>query len=231
MKKRLILLIAMMIVGVGVNASPQVKQASPAAYADIEMPFRCHPPLATKQVSSTMVLEQDDFVFLPADAGDMLPRYSVNGYTFHDKPVNEVLAGLLEIAGIKVMAPKGEFVMLDGKNIRGELGTVVQQLADSGDIFYTYKDSTKTLTILRRGEYTLSVPKNKVVLMAVLDALRGSQITDLMVDWEKYQITMKVSSDELQKAKKLVRQILNDSYLLAADIQGYQALQNLLVHR
>ena len=225
MRKISILLVAMMVLmGSGVEASPQVKQVSPAVYADIEMPFRCHPPQRDKQVSTTIVLEQDDFVFLPTSAGDMLPRYSVNGYSFRDKPVDEVLAGLLEMVGIKVMAPKGEFVALNGRDIRGELSTVVQQLADSADIFYSYKDSTKTLTISRRGEYTLSVPKNRVVLLAVLDALRGSQIADLVVDWEKYQITMNVSSDELQKAKKLVRQILDDSYMLAAEIQGYQVL-------
>ena len=91
-------------------------------------------------------------------------------------------------------------------------------------MFYTYKDSTKTLTLLERAEFGLTVPKNKVVLMAVLDALRGSEISDLSVDWEKYQIRMIVSPEELKKAKALIDQILDDSYLLAAEIQGYQAI-------
>lgn len=216
------------IIGIGlacqVMADPDVRRISPAVYADAEMPFRCMLPSTDKQISNTIVLTPDDFSFVPLQNGDMLPRYAVNGYTFHDKPVDAVLSGLLESAGIKVLAPRTEYTLLEGKNVKGELSAVVDQLAEAGDVLYSYKDSTKTLTLLRRAEYALNVPKNKVVLMAVLDALRGSEIENLNVDWEKYQIRMIVSPEELQKAKKLVRQILNDSYLLAADIEVYQAV-------
>jgi len=158
----------------------------------------------------------------PLDTGDKLPRYSVNGYTFRRKSVEVALCGLLESAGIKVVAPPGEYIELDGRKITGELSSVVQQLADYGEIFYRYKDNIKTLIISRRAEYGVHVPRNKAVLMAVLDALRGEQITELTVDWEHYQIRMNVTAEELRKARKLVQQILDDSYLLSADIIGYQ---------
>ena len=217
------------IMGIGlacqVMADPNVRRASPAVYVDAEMPFRCMlPGTEEKQISNTIVLTPDDFSFESLQSGDVLPRYAVNGYTFKDKPVNVVLSELLKSAGIKVLAPQTEYTLLDGDKIKGELSAIVEQLADAGDVLYSYKDSTKTLTLLRRADYALNVPKNKVVLMAVLDALRGSEISNLNVDWEKYQIRMTVSPEELQKAKKLVRQILDDSYLLAADIVGYQAV-------
>ena len=217
-----------MIVGLSLScyawANAQVRQASPAVYVDAEMPFRCVLPGVDKQVSNTIVLTPDDFSFVSLQSGDMLPRYAVNGYNFDNKPVNEALAGLVKSAGIKVLSPQTEYAYLDGRNIRGELSAVLEQLADAGDVFYNYKDATKTLTLLRRAEFALNVPKSKVVLMAVLDALRGSEIENLHIDWEKYQIRMTVSPEELRKAKNLVRQILDDSYLLAADIIGYQAV-------
>ncbi|MBQ3695491.1 MAG: hypothetical protein II938_00765 [Alphaproteobacteria bacterium] len=225
MKIRYILQAAMVIcMSCQVMADINVRRASPAAYVDPEMPFRCMLPGTDKQVSNTIVLTPDDFSFISLQSGDMLPRYAVNGYTFHNKPIDAVLSDLLKSAGIKVLAPQTEYTLLDGKNVKGELSSVVEQLADAGEIFYSYKESTKTLTLLRRTEFALTVPQNKVVLLAVLDALRGSEIENLNVDWEKYQIRMSVSPEELQKAKKIVRQILDDSYLLAADIEGYQAI-------
>ena len=226
MKKRYILG-ALMVMGISVSvmaAITRVQQVSPAVYVDPEMPFRCVLPGADKQISNTLVLTPDDFSFVALQSGDMLPRYAVNGYNFRNKPVDQALEGLVQSAGIKVLAPRTEYTLLDGKNVRGELSSVIEQMADAGDVFYHYKDSTKTLTLLRRAEYALNVPKHKAVLMAVLDALRGSEIRDLNVDWEKYQIRMNVSPEELQKAKKLIRQILDDSYLLAAEIEAYQAI-------
>ncbi len=227
MKRGILIVFLALMLSAGASANWSVKRNSPAAYADVELPFRCQTPSSTeKHVSTTIVLGQDDFVLFPIDIGDKLPRYSVNGYTFKRKPVDQALCGLLESAGIKVVAPPGEYVELDGKKIKGELASVVQQLTEFGEVFYRYKDSLKTLILSRRAEYGVHVPHNKAVLMAVLDALRGEQISDLTVDWETYQIRMNVSAEELKKAKKLIQQILDDSYMLAADVVGYQVLSS-----
>ncbi len=227
MKKRYIFL-SVLIVTLGTSfaswANPLLNQISPAAKVNLEMPFRCVLPGTDQQISNTIVLTPDDFSFIPLNAGDSLPRYSVNGYTFMDKPLNEALGELLKNADIKVLAPKSEHALLDGTNVKGELSGVVEQLTQAGDMFFHYQASEKVLTLLPRTEYALNVPKNKVVLMAMLDALHGAQIAKLQVDWEKYQIQMSVSVAELKKAKELVHQILRDSYLLAAEVEGYQII-------
>ena len=204
-------------------ADPRIRQVSPAVYADLELPFRCVLSGTDKQISQTIALTPDDFSFAPANPGDALPRYAVNGYSCREKPANKALEELLASAKIKVVAPQSEYPYLDAQNVKGELSSVVAQLAETGDVMYTYKEATKTLTLLRRAEYVLTVPKSKSVLMTMLDALRGSGIENLTIDWEKYQIRMMVSTEELQKARSLVRKILDDSYLLATDIQVYQA--------
>ena len=225
MKNKYILLAFLVLsVSFGGRADPRIRQVSPAVYADVELPFRCVLAGADKQISSTIVLTPDDFSFIPLQNGDVLPRYAVNGYTFQNRQVNEALAELVKEAGITVAAPQTEYPVLDAKNVKGELSSVVAQLAEAGDVFYNYKASTKTLTLLRRAEFALTVPQYRPVLMALLDALRGSGIENLSVDWEKYQIKMLVSTEELQKAQGLVRQILDDSYMLVADIEAYQAV-------
>ncbi len=223
MKRYLCFALIVLALPFGSSADPRIRQASPAVYADLELPFRCVLSSADKQISQTISLTPDDFSFTPNQSGDPLPRYAVNGYSFRDTPVNKALEKLLQSANIKVVAPQSEYPYLDAQNVKGELSSVVAQLAEAGDVFYTYKEATKTLTLWRRTEYVLTLPKNKSVLMTMLDILRGSGIENLTVDWEKYKIRMTVSSEELQKARKLVRKILDDSYLLATDIQVYQA--------
>ena len=222
--------IALMMMGVcfGSSANFRVQQASPAAYVDVEMPFRCVKGGADKQVTKTIALTPDDFSFTPAQSGDLLPRYAVNGYCFRQQPADQVLEYLLRQAGIKVVAPRTEYALLDGNNISGELSSVVEQIAEAGEVFYNYSAAKKRLLLLRRADYVLTVPQYKPVLMAVLDALRGSGIENLNVDWETYQIRLTVSPEELQKAKKLVKQILDDPYLLVADVQAYQVVPYML---
>lgn len=224
MKRYIVFVLAMLSFANISFADSRIKRVSPAVYADLELPFRCVLSGTEKQISNTVALTPDDFSFLPFNAGDTLPRYAVQDYHFEGLPINKVLDEILSPLKIKVVAPKTEFPCLDGQNVNGELSAVVTQLAEASDVFYTYKASTKTLTLLRRTEYVLTVPKYKSVLMAMLDALRGSGVENLTIDWEKYQIHMVVSMEELQKAQQLVQRILKDSYLLSADIETYQAV-------
>lgn len=205
-----------------VFANADIQKVSSVALVDFEMPFRCTTTQSDQAVSQTIALTLDDFAFQSLQAGNALPRFSVNDYTFKEQPLDKVLAKLVESAGIKVIAPKTEMMLLTAKNVNGDLASVVQQLTDAGEMFYNYKEASKTLTLLRRADFTLQVPKNKAILMSVLDALRGQELQNISVDFEKYKIRMNVSPEELKQAKKVVRKILDDAYLLAADIEIYE---------
>ncbi|MBP5343866.1 MAG: hypothetical protein J6Y85_02175 [Alphaproteobacteria bacterium] len=188
---------------------------------DAELPFRCAGPTEEKSVASTVALRDDDFVFLAADGGDALPRYEVNVYNFQNKTADVVIANLLKELQITVRAEIGSYPEMTGKNLHGELSSVMQQLTERTGLFYKYHADTKTLFLSRRTNMLVNIPHDKVVLLAVLDALRGAEIKRLDVDWEKYQIRVNVSMDELDKAKSLLAQILRDSYLLSAETKMY----------
>ena len=225
MRRVCILFALIMVICTGYAvADSRIQQVSPAVYADMELPFRCVLPGSDKQISKTIVLTPEDFSFIPLQRGDELPRYAVNDYSFHRQPADKILTTLLKSADISVVAPKSEYALLAGTRVSGELSDVVAQLAEAGDVFYNYNANKKRLLLLRRADYFLTVPSYKPILMTVLDALRGSGIENLTVDWESYRIRMTISPEELQKAKKLIQQMLNESYLLVADIEGYQAI-------
>ena len=197
------------------------ENASAHFIVDAELPFRCAGPAEEKPVSSTVALQDSDFVFLSAEASDPLPRYEVNLYNFKNKTADVVIADLVKKMQIKVQAEVGYYPEMSGTNLHGELSSVMQQLTEKTGLFYTYHANTKTLFLSRRTNMLINIPKDKVVLLAVLDALRGAEIKRVDVDWEQYQVHINVSMDELEKAKRLLAQILRDSYLLLAEIKMY----------
>jgi len=195
---------------------------APARFiVDAELPFRCAGPAEEKPVSKTVALQDNDFIFLPAEGSDALPRYEVNLYNFKNKTADVVISDLVKKLQIKVQAEVGSYPEMSGTNLHGELSSVMQQLTEKIGVFYTYHANTKTLFLSRRTNMLINIPKDKVVLLAVLDALRGAEIKRVDVDWEHYQIRINVSADELEKAKMLLAQILRDSYLLLAEIKMY----------
>ena len=188
---------------------------------DAEMPFRCAGPTPDKSLASTLALQDTDFVFLSAENSDPLPRYAVNGYSFQNKPLDKALNQLVKSAGIKVVAEPGPYPVMSANNIMGELAGAVQQLTEKAGVFYQYYDNTKTLSLSRRTTMAIQLPRDKSVLLAMLDAFRGSEIKRLDVDWDKYQIRMNVSAPEFEKAQALVAQIKRDAYLLVAETKMY----------
>ena len=207
---------------VSVLAAGQV--AKPALLIDAELPFRCARPTDDKEIAKTVVLKENDFVITPSNSGDALPRYAVNTYNFENRALDQVVVELLQQAGIAVQAESGSYPLMNGKNVKGELSAIIKELTEKANVFYVYHASTKTLHLMRRADMVVQVPHNETVLLALLDALRGAEIKRLNVDWEKYQIYMNVSSDELDKARMLVSKIMYDAYLLVAETKLYRVM-------
>ena len=211
-----------LICGMVLPSAVLANEEAPTRFiVDAELPFRCAAPNEDKPVISTVVLQDSDFVFLSADGGDALPRYEVTQYNFKEKPTDVVISDLVKELQINVQAEVGSYPEMSGTQLHGELSSVIQQLTEKAGVFYTYHASTKTLFLTRRTNMLINVPHEKIVLMAVLDALRGAEMKRIDVDWEKYQIRLNVYMDELEKAKTLLAQILRDSYLLLAEAKMY----------
>jgi len=208
----------------GGRAMAAYPQKSTARFINIETPFRCSVNrYENLKITTTLALKEGDFKLTYFDKMDDLPRYEVNGLSFTKKPIDEALQKLVDEADITVYTEDGFYPSMDADNVFGELTDVVEELTKSGEIFYRYDAVKKELYLSRKGRFELQLPDNRMVMLAILDALRGAGIADSRPDWKNNTILMTLTQSEKKTVEDLMGYIVNDGYLLLADTRVYTA--------
>ena len=209
--------------GVPVMSASLLKNKQTTRYLDVELPFRCSTSSLNEGegIVSSIALSKFDFsVRLPGHSA-VLPRYYVNGFSFKNKTADVAITDLVKDAGIKVVAEEGAYPTLSANDLKGELIGVLEQLARQGNLFYTYKSDDKLLFLSHKAKGVIQVPQNKLVLMAVLDALNGAHLEPIEIDWDKYQIVLNLTRYELEESQKLMARMIKERYILAAQMKLY----------
>lgn len=209
----------------GVFASGEIKQQkSSARFINIETPFRCSvKKFGDLAITTTLPIKDGDFELTFFDKMDELPRYEVNGLSFTKKPIDEALQYLVDEAGITVYTEDGFYPAMDAEDVYGELTDVVDELSKAGDIFYRYNAAQKELYLSRKGRFELKLPDNRLVMLGVLDALRGANISDVRPNWKDNTILISLTQKEKDYVEELLSYIEKDGHLLLADIQIFSA--------
>ncbi len=214
---------ALPIVADGVRLIFPFKTTETAQTVNIETPFRCSVKnFGDQEIATTIALNAQDFQLTFFDNTDPLPRYEVNGFSFDAMPVDEAIQKLLDEAGITVYTEDGAYPELDAKDVYGELSAVVTELANAGDTFYRYDAERKELYLSRKARFELQLPDNRMVMLAMLDALRGAGLKEMTPDWKKNTILLTLTQNDKAQVNALTDYIVNDSYLLLADTQVYR---------
>ena len=213
-------LIMAIVMGGPVTAAP--KAPSTARFINIETPFRCSVNRYDNlKVATTLPVKDTDFKLTFFDKMDDLPRYEVNGLSFKKKSIDEALQLLVDEAGITVYTEDGFYPTMDAEDVFGELSDVVNELTASGGIFYRYDAVRKELYLSRKARFELQLPDSRMVMLAMLDALRGAGIPDARPDWKNSTILITLTQDEKKTVEELLNYILEDGYLLLADTRVY----------
>ena len=203
-------------------AAPSPKTT--ARFSNIETPFRCSTNRYDNlKIATTIPVTDKDFKLTFFDKMDDLPRYEVNGLTFKKKPIDEALQLLLDEADITVYTEDGFYPTMDAEDVFGELTDVVNELTESGEIFYRYDAVKKELYLSRKARFELQLPDNRTVMLAMLDALRGAGISDARPNWKNNTILTTLTAAEKKTVEELLSYILEDGHLLLADTRVYTA--------
>ncbi|MBR4927791.1 MAG: hypothetical protein IKY98_05650 [Alphaproteobacteria bacterium] len=189
---------------------------------NLESPFRCDvKEVGDIDVMTTLSLSKGDFTLKQKNTGDALPRYEVNGFSFGTMPIDEALQRLVKEADIAVYTQDRVYPELNASDLYGELEPVIAELTKAGDVFYRYDAAGKKLTVSKRGEFELKLPKNRSVMFAVLDALRGADIKMIVPNWNDHSIMLTISRAEEEKVNQLMADIVKEGKLLVADTQVF----------
>ncbi len=190
---------------------------------DLESPYRCKIDGGhNKNISTTIPVNLNDFKLSKTTPSDPMPRFEVNGYTFKNQALDEALQTLVDEAGISVYTQDRVYPTLSAKNVYGDLESVVDALSKNGEVFYSYNEAAKKLYISRQADFTISLPKNRLVILGVLDALRGAGVENIVTDWHQGVLRLTLSRAEEKTVKDLIESIQSNGEMLVADTQTYQ---------
>ena len=133
-------------------------------------------------------------------------------------PAEKAFKKLLKEAGIKVSAKDAPYTSISAENLRGELTGVVSMLANAAEIYYEYNADKKLMTLSRKANYSLFVPRSKMIMLGLLDVLRGAGITHVTVDWDDYSITMNADFELVNKIQNLIKYFTDNPVLITFDV-------------
>lgn len=192
-----------------------------ASSLDLETPLRCSVNWKTQQMITTMPYNLKAFNLVRNGVNNPLPRFEVTGFSFETMPAEKALLKLTKEAGIKLVAKDAPYASLSAENLRGELSDVIKMISEAAEIYHSYSAETKTLTIGRKANFTLYVPKSRPIILALLDVLRGSGITDVTTDWADYSITFNGDYELQTKMQELLKYFEENPVLIAYDVSVF----------
>ena len=181
-----------------------IKTPKGARLFDLETPLRCSVNWQTQQMITSIPYNVKAFNLVQNGSNDLMPRFEVTGFSFETMPAEKALLKLTKEAGIKLIAKDPPYASISAENLRGELSEVIKMIADAAEIYYSYDAHNKTLRISRKANFSLYVPKSRPILLALLDVLRGSGITDISSDWDDYSITFDADFELRNKILTLI---------------------------
>lgn len=189
---------------------------------DLETPLRCNVNWQTQQLILTLPFNNTAFKLQPIDPSDDLPRLEVTGFTFETMPAENALAKLLKEADITLTAKDAPYAPISGEDLKGELTDVVNMITNAAGIFYHYDADKKLMTLSRRAEQVVYVPKTRPIMLALLDVLRGAGLTDMTPNWAEYSITFNADTQLKGNMKQLINYFESNPTLIAYDVHVFK---------
>ncbi len=203
-----------------------IRTTEGASSLDLEMPLRCYVNWNTQQMITTLPYNLKAFNLTRNGVDNPMPRFEVTGFSFKTMPAEKALLKLTKEADIKLVAKDAPYASISAENLRGELSDVVKMITDAAEIYYSYNAETKTLTIGRKTNFTLYTPKSRPIILALLDVLRGSGITNVTTDWSDYSLTFDGDYELQKKIQKLLTYFEDNPVLIAYDVSIFKIYPN-----
>ena len=186
----------------------------------IELPKRCDVDWNNQSVVSVVPAENIEIVRL--DSGDALPELKVADYEFSDLTVKQALDKLLDGTDIAVIEDEVLYEKISGTISTGALADAVELMTKMGRAYYSYDAENGELHLTHRAKWLVKMPKNETVIMALLDAMHGADMRNLLVDWQDKTVVFEGNYQTEREIAKIIADISGKKYMIAWDIDVYR---------
>ena len=186
----------------------------------VELPMRCEVDWNNQSVVSVVPSERIEMVRL--GAGDPLPELQVSDYEFKDLTVKNALDKLLDGTDISVVEQGALYEKITGTISTGELSDAIELMTKMGRVYYSYDAQNGELNLSHRGKWLIKMPQNQTIIMALLDAMHGADMRNLLVDWSDKTVVFEGNYQTEREVAKIIADISGKKYMLAWDIDVYR---------
>ena len=186
----------------------------------VELPMRCEVDWNNQSVVSVVPSERIEMVRL--GVGDPLPELQVSDYEFKDLTVKNALDKLLDGTDISVVEQGALYEKITGTISTGELSDAVELMTKMGRVYYSYDAQNGELNLSHRGKWLIKMPQNQTIIMALLDAMHGADMRNLLVDWSDKTVVFEGNYQTEREVAKIIADISGKKYMLAWDIDVYR---------
>lgn len=186
----------------------------------LDLPKRCEVNWDNQTVVSVVPEEKIEIVRL--NTGDALPELEVSDYEFRDLTVKRALEKLLDGSDIAVVADEEMYEKISGSISAGTLADAVELMAKMGRAYYSYDADAGEIHLTHRAKWLVKMPHNQSIIMALIDAMRGADVRNLLVDWNDKTLVFEGNYQTEREVSRIIADIASKKYMLAWDIDVYR---------
>jgi hypothetical protein len=186
----------------------------------LDLGRRCQVDWDNQNVLSVLPAQPVEIIRL--NKGDDLPAFAVEDYSFKKKSVPEVLEKLLQGTKIKVVATENMPDLVSGEIQSAGLPDAIELICKLGKVYYTYDDDAKEIRISSRGKWLMKMPKDEYVIMALLDAMRGAELRNLLTNWQDKTLSFEGNYQTEREVRDIIADVGSKKHLIAWDMDVYR---------
>lgn len=186
----------------------------------LDLPKRCEVNWDNQTVVSIVPEEKIEMIRL--NTGDALPELAVSDYEFRDLTVKRALEKLLDGSDIAVVADEEMYEKISGTISAGTLADAVELMAKMGRAYYSYDADAGEIHLMHRAKWLVKMPHNQSIIMALIDAMRGADVRNLLVDWNDKTLVFEGNYQTEREVSRIIADIASKKYMLAWDIDVYR---------
>ena len=186
----------------------------------IELPKRCEVDWDNQRVVSVVPSEKIEMIRL--GTGDELPKLQVSDYEFKNQTVKYALDKLLDGTDVAVVEDEGLYEKITGTISSGSLADAVELMTKMGRVYYSYDDDTGELHLMHRAKWLIKMPQDETIIMALLDAMHGADMRNLLVDWGDKTVVFEGNYQTEREVSRMIADVSAKKYMLAWDIDVYR---------
>lgn len=186
----------------------------------VELPMRCTVDWNNQSVVSVVQAEKIEMVRL--GVGDDLPDLAVNEYKFRDVTVAAALNKLLEGTDVSVVTDEQLVEKISGDVQSGSLSETVDLISKMGRAYYSYDAVTAEIHLKHRAKWMIKMPKDEAIIMALLDAMHGADVRNLLVNWQDKTVVFEGNYQTEREVSRIIADIASKKYMIAWDMDVYR---------